>query len=326
MDDAAILYLLHRAYSHLDKGSGAVRIMFFDFSSAFNTIQPLVLRDKLADMGMESHLVTWITDYLTGRPQYVRLRDCSSETVVCSTGAPQGTVLSPVLFTLYTSDFKHNSESCHVQKYSDDTAIVGCIRDGQDGEYRSLVEDFVRWCRANHLQLNTTKTKEMVVDFRRSRPPMQQISIEGSGVEVVRAYRYLGLQLDDKLDWSFSTDTLFKKAQSRLYFLRRLGSFNICRKLLLMFYQSVVASVLFYAVVCWGGSIKKERRLPAGQAGEESRLCGWHRAGLHHISGGEKDPQQTALHPGQCPPPSAQHHHQAEECVQWKAAVSTLLH
>jgi len=56
-----------------------------------------------------------------------------------------------------------------MQKFSDDTAIVGCIRNGQEEEYRSLVEDFVQWCKLNHLQLNTSKTKEMVVDFRRSK-------------------------------------------------------------------------------------------------------------------------------------------------------------
>ncbi|KAI3372206.1 hypothetical protein L3Q82_007056 [Scortum barcoo] len=69
----AIIFLLHRSLSHLDRGSGAVRITFLDFSSAFNTIQPLLLRDKLTEMGVGSHLVAWITDYLTGRPQYVRL-------------------------------------------------------------------------------------------------------------------------------------------------------------------------------------------------------------------------------------------------------------
>ncbi|KAI4905608.1 hypothetical protein NFI96_026862, partial [Prochilodus magdalenae] len=159
----AILYLLHRAHFHLDKGGSAVRVMFFDFPSAFNTIQPLLLRDKL--MKMEVDLVTWITDYLTGRPQHVRIRDCSSDTVVSSTGAPQGTVLSPVLFTLYTSDFKYNSELCHMQKFSDDTAIVGCVRNGQEREYRSLVEDFVEWCTTNHLKLNITKTKEMCIDW-----------------------------------------------------------------------------------------------------------------------------------------------------------------
>ncbi|KAI3351074.1 hypothetical protein L3Q82_005641 [Scortum barcoo] len=132
----AILYLLHRAHSHLDKGSGTVRILFLDFSSAFNTIQPPLLRDKLSRMGVDPQLMDWISDYLTGRPQYVGLKDITSDTVVSSTGAPQGTVLAPLLFTLYTSDFCYNSELCHIQKYADDTAIVGCIRDDREEEYR----------------------------------------------------------------------------------------------------------------------------------------------------------------------------------------------
>ncbi|KAI3360663.1 hypothetical protein L3Q82_002528 [Scortum barcoo] len=58
----AILYLLHRAHSHLDKGSGTVRILFLDFSSAFNTIQPTLLRDKLSRMGVDPQLMDWISD------------------------------------------------------------------------------------------------------------------------------------------------------------------------------------------------------------------------------------------------------------------------
>ncbi|KAI3362674.1 hypothetical protein L3Q82_001633 [Scortum barcoo] len=241
------IFLLHRSLSHLDRGSGAVRITFLDFSSAFNTIQPLLLRDKLTEMGVGSHLVAWITDYLTGRPQYVRLGDCRSDTVASSTGAPQRTVLSPVLFTLYTSDFQYKSEFCHVQKFADDTAIVGCIRSGQEDEYRELIKDFVTWCDLNHLLLNTTKTREMVVDFRRPRPHPEPVIIKGDCVEVVHTYKYLGVQLDDKLDWTANTDALCRKGQSRLYFLRRLASFNICKKLLQIFYQSVVASALLYA-------------------------------------------------------------------------------
>ncbi|KAI4872034.1 hypothetical protein NFI96_006517 [Prochilodus magdalenae] len=256
----AMLYFLHRAHSHLDKGGSAVRVMFFDFSSAFNTIQPLRLKDKLARMQVDPHLVSWITDYLTGRPQYVRLKDCTSETVVSSTGAPQGTVLSSFLFTLYTSDFRYNSETCHMQKFSDDTAIVACVRGGQEVEYRNLVEDFVAWCHRYNLLLNTSKTKEMVVDFRRVRPLTQPVFIEGVEVEMVRTYRYLGLHLDERLDWSANTDILYRKGRSRLYFLRRLGSFNICRKLLQMFYQTVVSSCLFYAVVCWEEASRRETR------------------------------------------------------------------
>ena len=95
------------------------------------------------------------------------------------------------------------------------------------------------------------------MDFRRKKPQLQPVSIEGVDVEVVRTYKYLGLQLDDTLDWTANLDAVQRKGQSRLYFLRRLGSFNICKKLLQMFYQSMVASVLFFAVVCWGGSSKK---------------------------------------------------------------------
>lgn len=100
-----------------------MRIKFFDFSRAFNTIQPLLLKDKLKMMGLDSYLVRWIIDYLTGRPQYIWLRDCTSQTVVSSTGAPLGTVLSPVLFTLYISDFKYNSDLYHMQKFCDEPLL-----------------------------------------------------------------------------------------------------------------------------------------------------------------------------------------------------------
>ena len=72
--------------------------------------------------------------YLTARPQYVRIGRCVSGTLECSTGAPQGTVWAPFLSTLYTLDFRYNSESCHIQKYSDDTAVVACVRSGQEKE------------------------------------------------------------------------------------------------------------------------------------------------------------------------------------------------
>ena len=62
--------------------------------------------------------------------------------LVSSTGVPQGTVLSPFLFTLFTSDFNYCTESCHLQKFSDDSAIVGCIKKGEDSEYRTVVDNF----------------------------------------------------------------------------------------------------------------------------------------------------------------------------------------
>ncbi|KAI4902472.1 hypothetical protein NFI96_003096 [Prochilodus magdalenae] len=252
----AIIYLLNRVYSHLDKPASTVRVMFFYFSSAFNTIQPALLGDKLNVMQVDAPLVSWIVDYLTGRPQYVRLQHCVSDRVVSNTGAPQGTVLSPFLFTLYTTDFNYCTETCHLQKFSDDSAVVGCISRGDEDEYRATVNDFVAWCELNHLQLNVTKTKELVVDLRRDKAQVTPISIKGVSVDTVEDYKYLGVHIDNKLDWAKNTDALYKKGQSRLYFLRRLRSFNICRTMLRIFYESVVASAILYAVACWGSRLR----------------------------------------------------------------------
>ena len=85
--------------------------------------------------------------------------------------------------------------------------------------------------------------------------------INGECVEQAKTYKYLGVQLDDKLERTANTNALFRKAQSRLYFLRRLASFNVCKEMLRMFYRSVVESALFYVMACWGGgggSIKKK--------------------------------------------------------------------
>ncbi|KAJ8367963.1 hypothetical protein SKAU_G00079910 [Synaphobranchus kaupii] len=120
----AVIYLLNRAYAHLDKSASTMRVMFMDFSSAFDTIRPALLGKKLTAMQVDAPLVSWIVDYLTGRPQYVRLQHCVSDRVVSNTGAPQGTVLSPFLFTIYTRDFNYLTETCHLQKYSDDSAVV----------------------------------------------------------------------------------------------------------------------------------------------------------------------------------------------------------
>ena len=85
----AILYILRRAYAYLDVPGSYVRIMFFDFSSAFNTKPPPILKDKFLGMGVAPSLTSWIIDYLTAN---VRMGRCVSGTLECSTGAPQGTV------------------------------------------------------------------------------------------------------------------------------------------------------------------------------------------------------------------------------------------
>lgn len=111
----------------------------------------------------------------------------------------------------------------------------------QVAEHSDLANAFSCWCARNCLILNTHKTKEMVIDFRRSKPPLQQVSISGMDIKVVQSYRYLGMHLDCNLDWSAITEVVYKKSRSRLFLLRKLRSFDVCGEMLHMFYQSVVA-------------------------------------------------------------------------------------
>ena len=106
------------------------------------------------------------------------------------------------------------------------------------------------------MQLNVTKTEELVGNLRRRKAPVTHVSIRGVGVDIVEDYKYLGVHIDNKLDWIKNSGVFYRKGQSRLYFLRRLRSFNICQKMLRMFYESVVASALLYAVACWGSRLR----------------------------------------------------------------------
>ena len=99
--------------------------MFFDFSSTFNIIQPHSLEEKLLKIKVSAPTILWVLDYLTSRPQYVKLGpSVTSKTICTNTGAPQGTVLSPFLFSLYTADCKSVHESCPVTKFAHDIGLT----------------------------------------------------------------------------------------------------------------------------------------------------------------------------------------------------------
>ncbi len=119
--DDAIATALHPALTHLDKKDSYVRMLFIDFCSAFNTIIPQQLTHKLAQLGLNTSLCNWLLDFLTGRPQAVRVGINTSSTITLNTGAPQGCVLSPLLFTLLTHDCTPSHNSNLFIKFADVT-------------------------------------------------------------------------------------------------------------------------------------------------------------------------------------------------------------
>ena len=165
----AISSVLHLSLEHLEEKNTYVRMLFVDFSSAFNTIIPQHLISKLVPLGLGTPMCNWLLDFLTDRPQSVRVGNNTSNTISLSTGSPQGCVLSPLLFTLMTHDCCARFSTNHIMKYADDTTVVGLIRDDNELAYREEVKQLVDWCNTKNLILNVEKTKEIIVDFRKTR-------------------------------------------------------------------------------------------------------------------------------------------------------------
>ncbi|KAL0185403.1 hypothetical protein M9458_021100, partial [Cirrhinus mrigala] len=226
-------------------------------SSAFNTIIPTLLQTKLNQLSVPSSISQWITSFLTDRQQLVRMGTLMSSSCITNTGAPQGCVLSPLLFSLYTNDCTSKDPFVKPLKFADDTTLIGLIQDGKESAYRQEVEQLTVWCSLNNLELNTLKTVEMVIDFRRNPPALPPLSIMDSTVAAVETFKFLGSIISRDLKWDTHIDSIAKKAQQRLYFLRQLRKFNLPQELLKQFYSAVIESVLCTSITVWFGSATK---------------------------------------------------------------------
>ncbi len=252
--DDAISSTLHLALTHLENKDSYVRMLFIDFSSAFNTIIPQQLINKLSLLGLNNSLCNWILDFLTGRPQSVRVGHNTSSTTTLSTGAPQGCVLSPLLFTLLTHDCTAKFSSNHIIKFADDTSVVGLISNNDETHYREEVAQLAEWCGANNLSLNVEKTKEVVMDFRRNPVDHPPLTIDTSTVERVSSAKFLGVHITEDLTWTTNTKSISKKAQQRLHFLRRLKRASLPPPILTTFYRWTIESVLTSCINVWYGN------------------------------------------------------------------------
>ncbi len=162
----------------------------------------------------------------------------TSNSITLNVGAPQGCVLSPLLYSLYTHDCVSSHSSTSIVKFADDTVVLGLINNDDEAAYLDEVERLTSWCQDNCLSLNVSKTKELIVDFRkRQQRPYTPLMISGTPMERVSSFKYLGVNISEDLTWTTHIQTQVKQARQRLYHLRQQRKFRVSPAILKTFYS-----------------------------------------------------------------------------------------
>ena len=205
----------------------SVLSVFMDLSKAFDTIDHQILLYKLEFYGIRGTPLKWFKRYLSNRKQYVKYNNSDSLQRDITYGVPQGSILGPLLFIIYINDLPFCVEHCKTILFADDTTIyktgkqVNNIYEDMNKELQILAD----WFRANKLSLNISKTKCML--FCRSPPPENEeiiLTMYNTANEV----QFLGLHIDEKLDWHEHINKCKNKLTSALYVIKNLTDTFLC--------------------------------------------------------------------------------------------------
>ena len=150
----------------VDNGSSVI-LLLLDLSAAFDTVDHDILLSRLSGrFGIKGSALSWFRSYLSNRKQFVCIDNVRSAVKDVDFGVPQGSVLGPILYQLYTSPLgdilrKHNM-SFHL--YADDTQLFVSFQPSTDGHLESVVErveaciaEIDQWMHSNKLKLNMGK-------------------------------------------------------------------------------------------------------------------------------------------------------------------------
>ncbi len=156
--------------SALDRGHELCAV-FFDYRKAFDSVPHRPLLKKLENLGFNSHILRWITDYVTNRSQTIVVNGEYSQPAPVISGVPQGSVLGPLLFLIYINDLTdiNTKDGAKITLYADDVLLFRIINSPED--FVALQEDIDKigsWSSANFLTLNRSKCKYMIVSRRRT--------------------------------------------------------------------------------------------------------------------------------------------------------------
>ena len=248
--ETALLHITDFLYSAIStkKDPG---VLFTDFSKAFDLIDHSILLKKLKQYKFVSDSVEWFSSYLSNRSQVVRVGNCYSESQTTIAGIPQGSILGPILFLIYTIDLLLAITKGLLTACVDDATIL-CTRTTESTEtnLQQCSTSISEWCKPNKQVLNASKMAVMSVVGPRSTPNAFNIAINGTNIDQVHKKKILGLTIDSRLTFYDHITNVRKLALWHLSTLRRIAPYcNL--NLRTIFYNSFLYPHFIYCSTVW---------------------------------------------------------------------------
>ena len=242
-----LISLCHKIYKGLDDNK-VVSMVFLDASKAFDRVWHKGLLFILKQLGICQSILNWFSSYLSGRSQRVIVDGCASSWAPVENGVPQGSILGPLLFLVYTNDIVDNIEN-DINLYADDTSLLS-ISDNPETAAMNLnadLFDLQHWAKTWHMAFNPAKTVYMSLSREHNHYP---IYLDGNKLASVENHCHLGLTFSNNMKWSSHIQVIRKKVSQRLGILQSL-KFALSRKSLEHIYLTMILPILDYGDIIY---------------------------------------------------------------------------
>ena len=271
----AILDMVDKISNAIDNKDYSIGV-FVDLSKAFDTLNHKILLNKLAHYGIRGTTLTWFTSYLQNRLQYVNIDGYKSVMLPITCGVPQGSILGPILFLLYINDISSAVHSCYIILFADDTSMfmrdrnISSLIDRVNTELQALYQ----WLAVNKLSLNIDKTNFMIFAGKKNCSLRDvNIVINGKPIRRVNSTKFLGVYVDEYLNWNKQREVVVSKISKTCGILAKL-KYLLPRSTLLLVYNSLLLPYLTYSALIWSNcSSNKLRKILVIQKKSIRHIC-----------------------------------------------------
>ena len=234
-------------------------LVLMDMSKAFDSINHDMLLFKLRSLGVSPSALEWFESYLKGRYQHVRIGDVASQSLPVYYGVPQGSILGPVLFTVYINDLLTVPKHCQSASYIDDSKLYLKFKTNEQCNAVSAVNsdltEICKWCCYNSLLLNPDKTKVLVVGVPQllRQLPDFAITLCGKPISPIPVAKDLGVFLDQCLSYNEHIRKTVASCMHKMIQINRIKHL-FDKETLLLVINSFVFSRLFYCSSVWSNT------------------------------------------------------------------------